>query len=73
MHLEKAVMVLLFFFAFKLCLAATKHMFHPGWDMSRAASWVVVLAVLAAGVLASLLFPEKAEAAAQEGGNPNAD
>ena len=72
-HLEKAVIVLLFFIAFKLVLSATNHMFHHGWDISPAASLAVVLAVLAAGVLASLLFPEKAEAAAQEGGNPNAD
>ena len=72
-HLEKAVIVLLFFIAFKLVLSATNHMFHHGWDISPAASLAVVLAVLAAGVLASLLLPEKTEAAAQEGGNPNAD
>ena len=61
-HLEKAVIVLLFFIAFKLALSATNHMFHHGWDISPNASLVVVLVVLAAGIVASLLFPEKEEA-----------
>ena len=64
-HLEKAVIVLLFFIAFKLALSATNHMFHHGWDISPNASLVVVLVVLAAGVAASFLFPEKEEAAAE--------
>ena len=61
-HLEKAVIVLLFFIAFKLALSATHHMFHHGWDISPNASLIVVLVVLAAGIAASLLFPEKEEA-----------
>ena len=70
-HLEKAVIVLLFFIAFKLALSSTNHMFHHGWDISPNASLIVVLVVLAAGVAASLLFPEKEEektAAAQVAG-----
>ena len=61
-HLEKAVIVLLFFIAFKLALSATHHMFHHGWDISPNASLIVVLVVLAAGIAASFLFPEKEEA-----------
>ncbi|MDK4689295.1 TerC/Alx family metal homeostasis membrane protein [Kingella negevensis] len=60
-HLEKAVVFLLFFIAFKLALAATNHLFHHGWEISANASLVVVLVVLATGVLASFVFPEKKE------------
>lgn len=60
-HLEKAVIVLLFFIAFKLGLAATNHLFHHGFEISPNASLVVVLIVLTLGVVASFVFPEKAE------------
>ena len=60
-HLEKAVVVLLFFIALKLGLAATNHLFHHGWEISPNASLVVVLIVLAIGVVASFIFPEKEE------------
>lgn len=60
-HLEKAVIVLLFFIAFKLALAATAHIFHHSWVISPNASLVVVLVVLALGVAASFVFPEKQE------------
>ena len=60
-HLEKAVIVLLFFIAAKLALSATNHLFHHGFDISPVASLIVVLVVLAAGVVASVLYPEKAE------------
>ena len=57
-HLEKAVIVLLFFIAAKLGLAATKHILGIGFDIPPLASLIVVLVVLAAGVAASFLFPE---------------
>ena len=58
-HLEKAVVFLLFFIAFKLALAATNHLFHHGWEISPNASLLVVLIVLTIGVLASFLLPKK--------------
>lgn len=61
-HLEKAVVLLLFFVAFKLGLNATDHFWHHGYNISAAMSLFVVLGVLAAGIIASVLFPGKAEA-----------
>ncbi|WP_340610943.1 TerC/Alx family metal homeostasis membrane protein [Xenorhabdus bharatensis] len=58
-HLEKAVIVLLFFIAIKLGLNASEHMFHHGYSISATTSLFVVLGVLAAGIIASLMFPEK--------------
>ncbi len=58
-HLEKAVVLLLFFIAFKLALSASDHWFHHGWEISTNASLLVVLAVLVAGIAASFVFPEK--------------
>ena len=58
-HLEKAVVFLLFFIAFKLVLAASNHLFHHGWEISPNASLLVVLIVLTIGVLASFLLPKK--------------
>lgn len=58
-HLEKAVVVLLFFIAAKLGLNATDHLFHHGIGIDANTSLVVVLVVLALGILASLLFPGK--------------
>jgi tellurite resistance protein TerC len=60
-HLEKAVIVLLFFIAFKLGLNATDHMFHHGFGISATSSLVVVLIVLALGIVASVMFPEAEE------------
>ena len=60
-HLEKAVIVLLFFIAFKLGLAATNHLWHHGFEISPNASLLVVLVVLTFGVIASFVFPEKKE------------
>ncbi|BDH45954.1 tellurium resistance protein TerC [Salmonella enterica subsp. enterica serovar Choleraesuis] len=59
-HLEKAVIVLLFFIAAKLALNASDHLFHHGYALSALASLWVVLGVLAAGIVASLIFPERA-------------
>lgn len=58
-HLEKAVIALLFFIAAKLALAASLHLFGFGYDISPGASLTIVLLTLTAGVVASFLFPEK--------------
>ena len=60
-HLEKAVIALLFFIAFKLGLNATHHLFDHGYDISPNASLLVVLGVLVVGVGASLIFPARSE------------
>lgn len=63
-HLEKAVIVLLFFIAFKLTLQSSEHVF--GWNLLHIgpnASLLIVLGTLAAGVVASFIWPEKKETA----------
>lgn len=60
-HLEKAVVGLLFFVAFKLGLSASNHLFHHGWEISPNTSLIIVLIVLAIGIGASFVFPEKSE------------
>lgn len=60
-HLEKAVICLLFFIAVKLALAATNHLWHHGCDISPNTSLLVVLVVLSIGIAASFIFPEKDE------------
>lgn len=60
-HLEKAVIVLLFFIAFKLGLNATNHLFHHGFGISATSSLIVVLVVLAIGIVGSVMFPGPAE------------
>ncbi|MFV3304598.1 TerC/Alx family metal homeostasis membrane protein [Pseudomonas sp. NY15181] len=62
-HLEKAVVVLLFFIAAKLGLNATDHLFHHGYSIDANTSLFIVLAILAVGIVASLLFPAKEEVA----------
>ena len=64
-HLEKAVVALLFFIAAKLALSASAHLFQHGYEISPNASLAVVLAVLALGVTASFVFPEKNKAEEQ--------
>lgn len=56
-HLEKAVIALLFFIAIKLGLNATNHLFDHGYSLSANTSLLIVMAVLLVGVLASLVFP----------------
>jgi len=61
-HLDKAVIALLFFIAAKLALQSGEHVF--GWDflhISPNVSLLVVLGTLAAGVIASLIWPEKTD------------
>ncbi|OAM36104.1 tellurium resistance protein TerC [Eikenella sp. NML080894] len=60
-HLEKAVVALLFFIAVKLALSASEHLFQHGYEISPNASLVVVLVVLALGVAVSFVFPEKSK------------
>ncbi|MBN3834655.1 TerC/Alx family metal homeostasis membrane protein [Burkholderia sp. Ac-20344] len=64
-HLEKAVVVLLFFIAAKLGLNATDHLFHHGISISPNTSLLIVMVVLAIGILASVIFPNKEEARAE--------
>ena len=65
-QLEKAVIVLLFFIAIKLRLNASDHIWHHGYSLSATTSLYVVLGVLALGILASVIFPEKPEAENKE-------
>jgi tellurite resistance protein TerC len=58
-HLEKAVIVLLFFISAKLALNATGHIFPHGYSIGPNVSLIIVLAVLAIGILASVIFPAK--------------
>jgi tellurite resistance protein TerC len=58
-HLEKAVIALLFFIAFKLGLNATGHLFHHDYLISATTSLFVVIGVLIVGIVASFIFPEK--------------
>ena len=58
-HLEKAVIVLLFFIGAKLTLNATNHLFHHGYSIDPNTSLFIVLGVLAVGIIASALFPER--------------
>ncbi|MCL6413819.1 tellurium resistance protein TerC, partial [Pantoea agglomerans] len=61
-HLEKAVIVLLFFIAAKLGLNATDHIWHHGYGISATTSLLVVLGVLALGIIISIMFPGKPDA-----------
>ena len=61
-HLEKAVIVLLFFIGLKLGLNATDHLWHHGYSISANMSLFVVLGVLAIGIIVSVLFPGKPDA-----------
>lgn len=56
-HLEKAVIVLLFFIAFKLGLNATQHLLGHNYEIGAIASLWVVLGILMLGILASFIFP----------------
>ncbi len=60
-YLEKAVIVLLFFIAFKLVLSGINHIFHVGFEISPNVSLIIVLGVLATGIIASLLHKPEAK------------
>lgn len=63
-HLEKAVIALLFFIAAKLGLNATHHLFDHGYTIDPNTSLAVVMVVLMAGIAASLIFPARKPTAA---------
>ena len=66
-HLEKAVIGLLFFIGGKMALQSWNHAIgDTGIHISPSVSLMVVLGMLAAGVLASFLFPAKEESAETE-------
>ncbi len=65
-HLEKAVIALLFFIAIKLGLNATNHLFHHGYNIDANTSLLIVMVVLAIGILASVIFPGPKEEAQTE-------
>ncbi|OOF45530.1 TerC/Alx family metal homeostasis membrane protein [Rodentibacter trehalosifermentans] len=59
-HLEKAVIILLFFIGFKMGLQSWNHAIaDTGFHISPNTSLVIVLGILAIGVIASLIFPKK--------------
>ncbi len=60
-HLEKAVIVLLFFIAFKLAAGASEHLFGFGIDIDVYVSLGVIAVILGIGILSSLIFPKKDE------------
>lgn len=60
-HLEKAVIVLLFYIAAKLALNASIHLFGVGYKIDPTHSLFVVLGILSVGIIASFIFPEKNE------------
>lgn len=64
-HLEKAVIALLFFIAIKLGLNATDHIFHHGYKIGANTSLMIVMVVLLIGVVASVIFPEKEDSQAE--------
>lgn len=55
-HLEKAVIALLFFIAFKLFASASLHLFGFGIEVGIQESLVVIASVLAIGIVSSLIF-----------------
>ena len=62
-HLEKSVIVLLFFIGGKMALQSWNHAISDtGFDISPTISLCIVMGTLAAGVLASLVFPQKDDA-----------
>ncbi|MDR0701887.1 MAG: TerC/Alx family metal homeostasis membrane protein [Azoarcus sp.] len=59
-HLEKAVIALLFFIGAKMAIQAWNHaIFDTGIHISPGWSLAIVLGMLALGVIASFVFPEK--------------
>ena len=58
-HLEKAVIILLFYIAGKLALNASTHLFGVGYKIDPTHSLFVVLIILGLGIIASFIFPEK--------------
>lgn len=63
-HLAKAIILLLFFIAAKLTLAASINLgwLPHSWEIPPTTSLIIVLVTLGLGVVASLAFPPKEEA-----------
>jgi len=68
-HLEKAVIVLLFYIGAKLGLNASEPMLNHGIHIDSGTSLLVVLAILTLGVVASFIFPEKDDDTAEAPSN----
>lgn len=69
-HLEKSVLLVLFFIAFKMFVGAVEHFHHDGvisfgvppyLHIDHNTSLYIVLGVIGMGILASLIFPGEAE------------
>jgi tellurite resistance protein TerC len=60
-HLEKAVVFVLFFIAFKMLIKPLQHYFpeHVSFDLSPNVSLLIVLSILSLGVIASFIWPKK--------------
>lgn len=58
-HLEKAVIALLFFIAAKLAINSSEHIMHHGFSIDANISLIIVLTTLLIGIVASLIFPDK--------------
>ena len=66
-HLEKAVIALLFFIGIKMGIQSWNHaVFDTGIHISANVSLYIVLGVLFIGVIASFIFPEKEEGSLYE-------
>ena len=61
-YLEKAVIVLLFFVAFKLVASASLQLFGVGFEIDVYTSLIVIAIALSTGVITSLLLGKKAKA-----------
>ena len=60
-HLEKAVIILLFFIAFKLCYNSICEIFELGYAIGNVTSLVVIITILSLGIIASIIYPEDSE------------
>ena len=58
-HLEKAVIVLLFFVSFKLLASASHELFGIGFEVDVYTSLAVIATVLTLGVVSSFIFKKK--------------
>ena len=56
-HLEKAVIALLFFISVKLAAGACLHLFGVGCELDIYTSLIVIAGILSLGIAASLVFP----------------
>ncbi len=57
-HLEKSVIVLLFFISFKLCYNSICEIFAVGRPIGNIENLIIILIILSAGIFSSILFPK---------------